>query len=182
MHKHGTAPCRKTRRRRRRRRRRRAWCCCENVCNELEAIEVIYIYPPSSSPSPTRPSPTISIDPAPRGSVMLALAEGSSSLSSLSLPRLSLAVGTSPCLGISLPPYYPETLPTLRWKEGGGNSAHVNQKAMQRFENISISYDGTEHLLPLIQEFYAWLEEEAAEAAARQQSRQAKEAEESTLP
>lgn len=146
--------------------------CLQRQLDELEALELIY--PPS-------PSPTISIDSSPRGTVMLALADGSSSLSSLSLPRLTLAVGNSPCIGISLPPYYPETLPILRWKEGGGRSAQIKQKAMQRFENISTSYNGIEHLLPLIQDFYAWLDEEEAAKAARQKTKQQQE-EESALP
>jgi len=153
--------------------------CLQRQLDELEAIELIY--PPSSSPSSSS-TPTIAIDPAPRGTIMLALAKSSSSLSSLTLPRLSLAVGTSPCIGIGLPPYYPETLPTLRWKEGGGRTTQVKQKAMQKNENISTSYDGTERLLPLIQEFYAWLEEEEeAAAAARQKTKQQQE-EESALP
>ncbi len=131
--------------------------CLQRQLDELSAIELIYA-PPSH----------VHMDETARGTVMLALAAAVDSadyappLSSFALPRLTLAVGTSPCLGIALPSYYPREgmRPALRWKEGGGHTASEKEAVLQRLEQISQSYDGVEHVLPLVQEFLGWVEEQ----------------------
>lgn len=92
----------------------------------------------------------------------------------LLLPPLSLTIGTSPCLEITLPPFYPENhesaLPLLRWKDGANRCNIEKREALLRLTDISESHLGCEHLLPLIQEFQSMEEERGNLQAGAQQS------------
>lgn len=137
--------------------------CLQRQLDELEALELIY---PPTSPSFPPSFPAICIEETSRVAVLSALSgdrkKSVQFLSSRDLPCLALTVGTCPRLGISLPASYPElrgSLPIIRWKEGGNLSTLAKNEAMQRFTSVSLSHDGGEHLLPLIQEMQSWLEE-----------------------